>query len=293
MTRFVQDHARAERLAWARAFGRPLTEDDREFLRMYAERCPDTADRVGLVAEAVRRVTHGDPSAATGAERRGLFEEVMARRERGRVLCPRRIHVFGWAGAAAAAVLVAVLLVPLGQELRTPPAPTEHVAVRGELDALPVAGLGISGVDLRGGEYEVLHEDGLCPADALRFYLTVRDECTAHYALFGVQDLDDPTWYAPVPRDSGSPALPDVPALTWMVPFEIEADGTHEPGLLSVVCILSEEPISFQRLEAAWAAADGDDVTSRAAAAGAALDAGTIRVLVEEIEILDDCGRRP
>jgi len=78
-----------------------------------------------------------------------------------------------------------------------------------------------------------------------------------------------------------------------MVPFEIETNGTHESGPLSVVCILSEEPISFQRLEAAWAAAEGDDVTSHAVAAGAALDAGTIRVLVEEIEILDDCGRRP
>ena len=291
MTRLSQDHARAERLAWARAFGRPLTEDDRGFLRMYAERCPDMSDRVGLVAEAIRRVTHGDPSVATGAERRGLFEEVMVRREGGRASRPRRIPVFGWAGAAAAVVLVAVLLVPLGQEIRTPQAPAEHVAVRGELDDFPSAGLGISGVDLRGSEYEVLHEDGLCPGHALRFYLTVRDEGTAYYALFGVQDLDDPTWYAPVPRDPVSPALPEIPALTWMVPFEVETDGTHVPGPLSVICILSEEPISFPRLEAAWAAADGDDVTSRAAAA--VLDAGTIRVLVEEIEILDDCGRRP
>jgi len=282
---------RARRIAWGRAFGRPLSEDERRLLSDLAAREEGALGSVERVVSAVRRVTHGDPRVATGAERRALFEEIMARRE-GR---PRKaggaLRVLGWAGAAAAAALALILLVPRDAPVRR--GPREHLAVRGAEDSLPAAGLGISGVDSAGSEYEVIHGEGLCSEDALRFYLTLRDGRTPHYALFGVQDPEDPSWYVPEMHDAAGPSLPEVPVRTWMVPFEIVADGTHDSGPVSVVCILSEEPITFSRLEAAWGDAAGRDVTSRAEDTAAALTDGVVRVLVEEIEILDDCGRRP
>ncbi len=283
---------RCERIAWARALGRSLNEADRAVLRTRVPRGPDGEDPAHRIAAAVRRLTHGDPEVATGAERRALFGELMARRGpprgegRGRLIA-------GWAGAVAAAAVVVLLLVPWGGPQPERVETREHVAVRGGPDALPVAGLGISGVDPAGAEYEVVHGDGLCATDALRFYLTVRDARTPYYAIFGIQEPGDPAWYLPAPGDGAAPALPEVPARAWMAPFEILADGTHGPGSLSVVCILSEEPIRFPALEAAWRDADGDDIPTRAADAAAALTDGAFRVLVDEIEILEDCGRRP
>ncbi len=291
MKRHDADLVRAERLAWDRALGRHLNAADHAFLHEYASRAPDGEGPSERVTTAVRKITHGHADVATGAERRAMFEEVMARREGRRSRSRPNLRTLGWAGAAAAAALAVFLLVPPDAPLHTDQEPSEHVAVRGDHDTLPVVGLGISGVDPAGGEYEVVHGEGLCATDAMRFYLTVRDERTPHYVLFGVQELEDPTWYVPMSGDTTAPALPEVPARTWMVPFEIEADGTHVPGLVSVVCILSEEPIHFTRLQAAWRDADGD-VSSRAAQA-AAMAEGAVRILVEEIEIIEDCGRRP
>ena len=292
MTRRDADSIRRERIAWARALGRPVREADRAALREQASRSTGAEDPGERIIVAARRLTHGDPRVATGAERRAIFDELMARRGR-RASAPRAAAVFGWAGAAVAAAVIVVLLIPWGGTRPDVVDPPEHLAVRGGADTLPAAGLGISGVDPAGAEYEVVHGDGLCPEDALRFYITVRDESTPYYALFGVQDLDDPTWYLPAPRDGEAPALPEVPAVAWMVPFEILVDGTHGPGGLSVVCILSEEPIRFAALEAAWRDADGDDVSARAREAAAVLGDGARRILVDEIEVLEDCGRRP
>jgi len=289
----VAEQARAKRLAWDHALGRRLSADDRAFLRGYASRMPDGDGPSERVAEAVRRLIHGDPEVATGAERRILFEEIMERREGQRTTAPSTFLVFGWAGAVAAASLVALLLIPWDAPRLTDGDPSEHVAVRGAQDMLPAAGLGISGVDPEGSEYEVIHGEGLCAADALRFYLTVRDDRTPHYVLFGVQDLDDPMWYLPTPREAAAPVVPEIPTRVWMIPFEIEVSGTHDAGPVSIVCILSEEPIQFASLEAAWRDADGADVPSRAAAAAATMTDGAVRILVEEIEILEDCRRRP
>ncbi len=292
MTR--KNQTRAERIAWDRALGRPVSAKDQAFLRQ-ADTAPQAAHRSARQADriigAVRRITHGDPDAATGAERRALFEALMSRR--GDPPTNRSLWFLGWAGAAVAAAVAVFLLIPWGAPRPTVDGAAEHVAVRGDSDVLPVAGLGISGVDGTGAEYEVVHGAGLCAEDALRFYLTVRDARTPHFVLFGVQDPDDPTWYLPAPRDAQAPAIPEVPALAWMVPFEIVVDGTHSPGPVSVVCILSEEPIRFTALEAAWRDAVGDEVSSRAADAAASLTAGAARILVDEIEILEDCGRRP
>lgn len=294
MTRPDADRSRAERLAWRRALGQSISGEDRRFLREYASPDPAETDPVERTIEAVRRLTHGDPHRATGAERRVLFEEVMSRRQGVRVPA-RSLRRFGLIGAAAAApvaILMLLVLAPDRLPLDSDRGSDELVAVRGAVDSLPEAGLGISGVDGGGSEYEVVHGDGLCPRDALRFYLTVRDMRTPYYVLFGVQDVADPTWYVPAPQDEAPPELPELPVRTWMVPFEIETDGTRA-GSLSVVCILSEEPISLERLEAAWRGADGEDVASRAAATGDTLSVGATRLLLEEIEILEDCGRRP
>ncbi|MFH1532574.1 MAG: hypothetical protein ABIK09_17760 [Pseudomonadota bacterium] len=292
MTRHDVEQARAERLAWDHALGRRLAADDRAFLRGYASRRPGGEEPSARVALAVRRITHGDPAVATGVERRVLFEEIMERREGRPTPVRSSSGAFRWVGAAAAAALVVLLLIPWGAPIPTEMASSEHVAVRGDRNALPAAGFGISGVDSEGSEYEVIHGEGLCAADALRFYLTVRDDRTPYYALFGVQDLDDPTWYVPAPPDAAAPIIPEIPIRTWMIPFEIEVRGAHVAGPVSIVCILSEEPIPFARLEAAWRNTDGEDISSRAADAAADVTGGTVRILVEEIEILDDCGRR-
>jgi len=282
-----RDQTRAERLAWARAFGRPLSDEDRALLRE-----TDDSQQVERITEGVRRLTHGDRSAATGAERRALFDAVMERRGAEQP-SPRRLAIVGWAGAAVAAAIALLVIIPWGAGVPTSDGPQEHVAVRGTAEELPVVGLGISGVDADGAEYEVVHGDGVCASDALRLYLTARDARTPHFVVFGIQDIDDPTWYAPAPRDTAAPRIPEVPALAWVLPFEIVVDGTHAPGPVSVVCILSEEPIHFSALEAAWRDADGDDVSARAANAAALLADHAVRVLVEEIEVLEDCGRRP
>ena len=293
MNRRETDRARTERLAWDRSCGVPLSGADRRFLQEQAAREAGAEESpLERVTVAVRRVTHGDPATATGAERRALFEEIMARRERPLSRSRVPLRSVGWAVSAVAALAV-LLLVPRTARIGSDHGPAEHVAVRGGLDVLPSAGLGISGVDPVGGEYEVVHGDGLCPEDTLRFYLTVRDGRTPYYAVFGVQDVDDPIWYVPAPQDVSAPVLPEVPIRTWMVPFEIEVDGTHDTGTVSVVCLLSEEPISASRLSTAWAETSGDDIPARAAAAGAGLSAGPVRVLVEEFEILEACGRRP
>ncbi|MBM4371431.1 MAG: hypothetical protein FJ098_07235 [Deltaproteobacteria bacterium] len=283
-------HRRALRAAWDRALGRGDAGEVRGALVAHGDSCPDCAGGAtspdGVIV-AVRRLVHGDPSVATGVERRLLLETVL-----GRLTPPPRPVARAWGLLpAAAAALLLLLLLP--RDVQEPAwAPGERSAARGAVRKLPPAGLGISGVDPMGSEYEVVHGEGICPVDTLRFYVTVRDRETPYLAILGVQDPGDPTWYLPVAGDEPW-AVPELPRRLWMVPLEVEVGVAHRPGPLSVVAILSSEPISFEPLAAAWAAARGAAPRQRAEDAAARLGAGITRVLLEELSILDGCGRRP
>jgi hypothetical protein len=108
---------------------------------------------------------------------------------------------------------------------------------------LPVAGLGLSGVDSEGREYEVVEGDGLCLADALRFYVRSRKKELSHYFLFGLQQGTGPIWYFPSPEEGESLRLSGGTDGPVMVPWEIEVGRRHRPGRLAVVLMLSERPL--------------------------------------------------
>ncbi|MBM4372452.1 MAG: hypothetical protein FJ098_12405, partial [Deltaproteobacteria bacterium] len=214
----------------------------------------------------VIRTAAGVPEGETaGIESLALFEETLARA--GIALpapdarsVPAWLRPLEWGLGLAAAALVALLvLTPQGgkppQGGRGDPG-TEELRSRGGPGdgSLPAAGLGLSGIDPEGAEYEVVESEGACIQDRLRFYVTSREEGLEWYFLFGVPEAGAPVWYFPSPEEARSHGLEPGPSgerVARPVPWEIELAGRHRPGRLAVVGLFSRVPLLYPDV-ASW-----------------------------------------
>jgi len=294
MERLPLDHARTRTLIEQRLDGEPLTATESNLLRAHLDSCPDCRQAYDR-ALVFRRAAAGVPlHQPTGLESRLLFEETMARLSQSPAETKSpflRLLLASLLPAAAVAALVVVLLPagPAGDPDFRPSA--ENLPVRGTAQALPDAGLGVSGIAIDGAEYEAVESDGVCLADALRFYLTARRSDLSYYFLFGIQE-GTPLWYFPSRREASSPVLPGEGRIAWKVPFEIELAHRHRPGPLRLVLLLSPGPLTVDEVS---------DWVTRGGASGAP---ETIPTSVRtrfgnstaaawaEVSVLD-CGGRP
>jgi len=244
-------HIEAMELARRRLAPTGLTGSESEALASHLQSCDDCRRKYEREVLFLRAAAGGEMSSPLGVESRVLMEETLHRlglaqpapRQDGLPMWARYV----WGTIAAVALLVLVF----------PPAPPQdhplngdhsYLASRGEEDELPEVGLGLSGVDQRGLEYEVVESGNACLEDALRFYVNSRNPDIGYYFLFGLQPEREVLWYFPLPEEGRSYTMErdgDAEGIL-MVPFEIELEQRHVPGPLTVVGLFSAEPLSHQ-----------------------------------------------
>ncbi len=150
-----------------------------------------------------------------------------------------------WAAVAAAAAVVLMVVVPWKGVPNDSQVPSKVIQERGAVRVLAGAGIGLSGVDGRGAEYEVVESNGICREDALRFYVNRRAANFRSYFIFGVDGDGALHWYAPLPEELTSYSLPETLGVPTKVPFEIVLEEKHPLGPLVVVALFSEEPLEW------------------------------------------------
>ena len=290
-------HAGARRLV-ERKFGPAgLEPSEASALRTHLAGCGECRSHYDLRVAVLRAVAGVGPAVPLGVESRLLMEETFAR------LIPRRqpavrgldaLRFAEWALGGAAAVMLAVLVAysPLSRQAGVKPHQDNLLASRGALDELPEVGIGLSGVDFDGREYEVVDSDGACLADGLRFYVTSREADYGHYFLFGLLDDSDVLWYFPLPEERTSYVIPADSEMPYMVPFELELHGRHRVGSLTVYGLFGSGPVLLEDVASAVERVrrDGALVTAGdlAEALGSARGAG---VLATELTLnIIDCG---
>lgn len=244
------NHAEA-RTAISTRWEGDLSSAQAEALRTHLLDCGDCRALYDRAA-AVRRVAAGG-SAGTPlpSETSLLLAEVM--RQMRRQPEPSQApfwHGWKWAAGIAVAALVLFVVAPWHHLPHESGPRQERVQERGAVRTLPAAGLGLSGVDRDGAEYEVVESDGICQQDFLRFYVNRREESMRHYFVFGVDELGRVHWYAPLPAERESYPLADEFGKPIAVPYQIELEHEHEPGLLVVVALFSPAPLDWNSVDA-------------------------------------------
>lgn len=241
-------HAEAMELARRRLAPEGLTGREAEALRVHLRACEECRGQYERRTAVLRAAAGSTAAGALGVESRVLMEETLHRLG----LAPPQPQQEGlpmWArwvwGTIAALVLLVVVLPPSPQDQRGVAPDFSYLQSRGAADELPEVGLGLSGVDDRGLEYEVVESQGVCLEDALRFYVTSRNPDIRYYFLFGLQPAGEVLWYFPLPEEGRSYSIVEGEEIIKMVPFEIELAKRHTPGPLTVVGLFSAEPLSF------------------------------------------------
>ena len=161
------------------------------------------------------------------------------------------------AGAAAAA-LVAVLVTsqpspspspsPLAGAPAADPSRNDYLGARsGNRDA-PRAGIGVSGINAQGVEYEVLH-DRAWIQDRIRFFYRCDDAELNHLFLFGLQGDENPRWYYPLPAEDEHASIP-AQCGSDTERTQLQGDTLlakrHSPGSLTVIGIFTQDPLSHE-----------------------------------------------
>jgi hypothetical protein len=146
-------------------------------------------------------------------------------------------------------------------------------------------------VDVEGGEYEAAAAEGVCLADALRFYVTAREERFDHCFVLGISGAAALHWYVPDAEEGESFLLPGGKRIGWMVPYEIGLSAEHAVGPLVVVALFSAGPLRLEDVEAAvgsaldaGAALDGTLGTTVAGRLGRGTEGAAVQLLVKECE---------
>ncbi len=257
------------------------------------EGCRSAYDRLALVRRLAAGQAADEPLAS---ESRALLAEVLVRA--GEPAVPARGGwLFGWrswgAVAAAAAVAVVVLVSLPRTAVRQEMDPTTESRARGVDRPLPPVGLGLSGVDPEGLEYEVVESGRVCREDALRFYVTRREPAWGYFFLFGIDGSGAVHWYAPVPEEGVSYALPEALGRPEPMPWEVVLRHGHREGPLLVVALFSGEPLGLTAVEAALSGRGTAllEAPEGAAALAEALGGGVLAA-TRSTRIIQ-CGERP
>jgi hypothetical protein len=210
--------------------------------------CRAAYDRAAII----RRLAAGsEANAPLPGESRLLLNEVLGQTRP--TTQPVEIHIWRrwqWAAGLAVAVLVVVVAAPWNSVDTSGGAPIDEVQERGAVRALPGAGFGLSGVDGRGAEYEVVESDGICREDGLRFYVNRREERYGSYFIFGVDGAGNIHWYAPLPEERESYPLPRTQGVPEVVPFEVILQEKHPAGRLVVIALFSHGPLAWEAVSA-------------------------------------------
>jgi hypothetical protein len=204
-------------------------------------------------AVAIRRLAAGSRAdVPLPGESQMLLNEVLGRRR----ATPQRVETsiwrhWQWAAGLVAVALVVLVAAPWESVDTGARTPLDELQERGAARSLPGAGLGLSGVDVHGAEYEVVESDGICRADGLRFYVNRREERYRSYFIFGVDEAGSTHWYAPLPKERESYPLPVTLGVPEEVPFEIVLQERHPAGRLVVVALFSDGPLAWEAVAAA------------------------------------------
>lgn len=231
-------HARVRRIVDRRLSSVSCTSIDNALMREHIDHCDVCREYYNRRVVLIRTVSGGLATQATGLESRRLFEEVMGKVDRPSSRPePRR----AWFPLAAAATLSAMAVIAI---VATPPDNAEYYGVRGGVDVLPSVGIGLSGIDADGNEYEVVESGEICVTEYLRFYVTARDSQLKYYFIFGINNgVFVP--YFPLPEEQESFVFDGRSSVAHMVPWEIRLDQRHSAGTLDVVGVLSDVPLQY------------------------------------------------
>jgi len=228
-----------------------LSAEESVSLRGHLASCGSCRSRYDERVAMLRVASGSGEHEPLGLESRLLMEETFSRmgkespeREGGWDFLRAAHWVLGSATALLLVVLAAQPLLYDGRE-RTRPVSDHEFLSRGSDAVLPAVGIGLSGIDPEGREYEVVESDGACLQDALRFYVTARKQGYVHYFLFGIQDNERILWYFPLPEEGNSYQIPATRTVAHMVPYELELQERHAAGSLTVYGVFSKQPLSF------------------------------------------------
>jgi hypothetical protein len=241
-------HTRFGKLLERRWLGSGLTAGESAKLKAHRDKCQDCRDEYGRQTAQYRAACNLPLDQLSGREENLLLEEVLVQAG---VTSPKTVPSLfilhpSWTGGIAAAA--AVLLIVLSGVFQSPVNLTalKHDALntRGAPVHLPAAGLGLSGVDPGGQEYEILESGRVCLEDTLRFYVTVREEYR-YYFIFALES-DKALWYFPLPEEHSSYLLDSIPVFSHPVAHEIQLAHRHVEGPLTVVALFSHEPLKHR-----------------------------------------------
>ena len=243
------NHARARTPIDARWQGR-LPAAEAAALRHHLAECDDCRTVYDRTV-ALRRLAAGNqPHEPLPTESNLLFGEVLGQLPK-RQQRPSAASWYSWrlaAGLAAAALVLLVVApwqyLPEGTRL-----PDELMQERGAVRTLPGAGLGLSGVDHDGAEYEVVESNGICLQDFLRFYVNRRESSFRSYFVFGVDESGTAHWYAPLPAERYSYPLLEEFGKPVAVPYQIDLEQGHQVGSLVVVALFSSDPLAWRAVD--------------------------------------------
>jgi len=249
-------HERTRELMTQRLSRGGISGPEAAELREHLAECEQCRLAYDRRVEMLRAMTGAAPGEPAGFESRTLMDETFARLD---ATEPATAVSRGWLPSlrlAGAAALVAVVVVAgwLNRERLFPPEDLRSSQVllsRGGEAALPDVGLGVSGVDDEGQEYEVVESQGVCFQDALRFYITSRTDQYRYYFLFGLRPDGQLQWYFPSRREQVSFPFPETQAVAHKVPYEIELWKKHRRGGHVGVGLFSKDPLELVRVERA------------------------------------------
>jgi hypothetical protein len=163
------------------------------------------------------------------------------------------------AGMAAAALVAIVVTsnptstpTPISGEPTTSSPHEEYLGIRSGSRKDVRAGIGVSGIDAKGREYEVQH-DRAWIQDRIRFFYRCEDNQLAHLFLFGLQNDENPRWYYPLPAEGEHASIPTRCASNSQR-TQLQGDtllaNRHVAGSLTIVGIFTEAPISHEAVHA-------------------------------------------
>jgi hypothetical protein len=286
-------HEQAKRMVRLRFFGKRLRRDDDRLFLQHTRQCDPCRRDYDRQTIILRSLVGLDTNEPTGIENRLLMEETLAR------LVPESIPRISlespvlWAKRLAVVSLVLMISVigfyttlsknsdrdryhgSIGEDLKT----------RGDSLEQPIMGIGVSGVDDRGNEYEIVASRGVCFQHALKFYVTSRDSDYRYYFIFGLQE-ERVLWYFPGKHEVSSYSLPQGQTVAHLVPYEIIIRKQHEVGKLTVIGLISADALEFEQVNEILSRLSFSEFVSDSSAVTRHF-AGLATVTTTQFEIID------